>query len=88
MASDSNPLLDHPRYEKLKTLGQGSFGVVLLCKDKQEDRHVAIKLLNRGIQVTRAKLGSTCLGFFYRCISRDTYDLLACGLRDYVLIWL
>ncbi len=55
MASNSNPLLNHPRYEKVKTLGQGAFGIVLLCKDKQEDRHVAIKLLNRGTQVLCGK---------------------------------
>lgn len=56
MAANSNPLLNHPRYERVKTLGSGSFGTVLLCKDKQEDRMVAIKMLNRGIQVLDGEL--------------------------------
>jgi len=34
------------RYEIVRTLGQGAFGHTLLARDRQLDRHVAIKLLD------------------------------------------
>lgn len=34
------------RYEILKTLGQGAFGIVLECLDHKYDEKVAIKIIN------------------------------------------
>lgn len=47
-------LLRNPRYEKLKDLGKGTYGDVILCQDNVEDRLVAIKLLKRGTPVRDA----------------------------------
>eukprot|EP01025_Chloroclados_australasicus_P007741 TRINITY_DN12572_c0_g1_i1.p1 TRINITY_DN12572_c0_g1~~TRINITY_DN12572_c0_g1_i1.p1 ORF type:complete len:113 (-),score=9.09 TRINITY_DN12572_c0_g1_i1:17-355(-) len=42
-------LKDHPRYERIKDLGSGTFGTVQLCKDKRnKDAQVAVKLIQRG----------------------------------------
>lgn len=34
-SSSDNPLTGHERYTKIRTLGQGSYGVVLLAVDNQ-----------------------------------------------------
>lgn len=33
--SGDDPIYGHPRYQKIRTLGQGSYGVVMLAVDKQ-----------------------------------------------------
>lgn len=44
-----NPLAGHARYEKVKDLGKGSHGFVLLANDKCTGERVAIKCLPRGL---------------------------------------
>ena len=34
-SSGDDPISGHPRYQKIRTLGQGSYGVVMLAVDKQ-----------------------------------------------------
>ena len=41
-SSSDNPLAGHKRYTKIRTLGQGSYGVVLLAVDTQTREKVSI----------------------------------------------
>lgn len=43
-----DPLAGHPRYQKIKHLGEGSYGFVQLAFDKQTQQEVAIKFWRRG----------------------------------------
>ena len=38
---------NHPKYEKVKDLSTGAFGVVQLCRNKKNGQLVAIKFLER-----------------------------------------
>ena len=40
-SSSDHPLAGHKRYTKIRTLGQGSYGVVLLAVDNQTKEKVA-----------------------------------------------
>ena len=49
---NSNPLAEcrgggHEKYEKVKDLSTGAFGVVQLCRNKRSGQLVAIKFLER-----------------------------------------
>ena len=44
--SGDDPIYGHPRYQKIRTLGQGSYGVVMLAVDKQT-REKVLSLQNR-----------------------------------------
>ncbi|CAL8466327.1 g5863 [Coccomyxa elongata] len=46
-ASAENPLADDPRYEKIRSLGRGSFGFVQLATDKRTKEKVAVKFWPR-----------------------------------------
>ncbi|CAL5225961.1 g8763 [Coccomyxa viridis] len=48
--SGDDPIYGHPRYQKIRTLGQGSYGVVMLAVDKQTREKVAIKFWPRGAE--------------------------------------
>jgi serine/threonine protein kinase len=39
--------LNHPKYQKVKDLSTGAFGVVQLCRNKKNGQLVAIKFLER-----------------------------------------
>ena len=43
----AEPLIEHPKYEKIEDLSQGAFGVVQLCRNKKNKQLVAIKFLER-----------------------------------------
>ncbi|GAX76464.1 hypothetical protein CEUSTIGMA_g3909.t1 [Chlamydomonas eustigma] len=45
--NDVDPLAGHEKYEKVKMLGQGSFGFVVLARNKLTGKSAAIKLLQR-----------------------------------------
>lgn len=45
------PLKDHPRFTKIDDLGSGTFGMVVLARDKVTDGLVAIKFLPRGPKI-------------------------------------
>jgi serine/threonine-protein kinase SRK2 len=47
------PLLDHPRYEKIRDLNSGTFGFVQLARDKQTGELIAVKFIERGDKVTK-----------------------------------
>jgi hypothetical protein len=58
----------HPRYERMKDLGSGTFGAVQLCKDKQSpDKPVACKLIPRGPKTVTEYVISEIRNF--RCAS-------------------
>lgn len=40
-STGDDPISGHPRYQKIRTLGQGSYGVVLLAVDKQTREKVS-----------------------------------------------
>lgn len=45
---DVTPLpANHPKYEKIRDLSTGAFGVVQLCRNKRSGQSVAIKFLER-----------------------------------------
>jgi len=44
--------MEEERYEILKDLGSGNFGVARLAKDKKTGELVAIKYIERGYKVT------------------------------------
>jgi hypothetical protein len=46
VSTDSGPSLIAGRYEVVRTLGQGAFGRTLLVRDREQDREVAIKVLD------------------------------------------
>jgi len=52
---DLDCLADHPRYEKIRDLNQGTFGFVQLAWDKQchPPQQVAVKFMERGEKVTK-----------------------------------
>jgi serine/threonine protein kinase len=52
----SDPLADHPKYEKVKDLAAGAFGFVQLARNRATGRHVAIKFLPRGERIGRVSL--------------------------------
>lgn len=47
------PLLGHPKYEKIKDLNSGTFGFVQLCRDKTDGHECAIKFIERGDKITK-----------------------------------
>lgn len=47
------PLLGHPRYEKIRDLNSGTFGFVQLARDKSTGELIAIKFIERGDKVTK-----------------------------------
>jgi serine/threonine-protein kinase SRK2 len=44
---EPNPIVDNPRYQKLHTLGKGSFGSVLLARDDATAEMAAVKSIRR-----------------------------------------
>ena len=46
-----DPLVDHPRYRKIRELNTGAFGFVLLAEDRETKENVAIKFLPRGPRI-------------------------------------
>lgn len=44
---EPNPILENPRYQKLHTLGKGSFGSVLLARDGHTQEVAAVKSIRR-----------------------------------------
>jgi serine/threonine-protein kinase SRK2 len=44
---EPNPILENPRYQKLHTLGKGSFGSVLLARDGKTSEVAAVKSIRR-----------------------------------------
>ncbi|CAK0785491.1 hypothetical protein CVIRNUC_008700 [Coccomyxa viridis] len=46
-SSFENPLTDHPKYVTLKYLSEGSFGFVVLAKERTTGKQVAIKFMER-----------------------------------------
>eukprot|EP01024_Parvocaulis_polyphysoides_P027563 TRINITY_DN24967_c0_g1_i3.p1 TRINITY_DN24967_c0_g1~~TRINITY_DN24967_c0_g1_i3.p1 ORF type:complete len:160 (+),score=21.97 TRINITY_DN24967_c0_g1_i3:75-482(+) len=50
---DDNPIENHPHYEKIKSLNAGSFGAVVQALDKERNKEVAIKFIERGEKVTK-----------------------------------
>lgn len=50
---ENNPLVDHPRYQKVSKLNKGAFGFVYLAKDTLANEEVAIKFLPRGPRVNK-----------------------------------
>ena len=44
-SNGDDPISGHPRYQKIRTLGQGSYGVVMLAVDKQTREKVLPVLL-------------------------------------------
>lgn len=49
MENAKHALDGHPRYERVKDLGSGTFGAVQLCNDKRAPgTQVAVKLIARG----------------------------------------
>ena len=50
-------LLQMERYEALKELGAGNFGVARLVRDKQTKELVAVKYIERGKKVRRSLAG-------------------------------
>lgn len=44
-----DPLAGHPKYRKIRDLGEGSYGFVLLARDMHANQDVAIKLWQRGM---------------------------------------
>ena len=52
-----DPLQDHPRYQRLRVLGQGAQSTVVLALERATGQKVAIKLISRGEeQLTRRGL--------------------------------
>jgi len=43
-----DPLQDHPRYQRLRVLGQGAQSTVVLAQERATGQKVAIKLISRG----------------------------------------
>jgi serine/threonine-protein kinase SRK2 len=43
-----DPLAGHPKYRKIRDLGEGSYGFVQLARDMQANQDVAIKFWQRG----------------------------------------
>lgn len=71
MENVGHALDGHPRYERMKDLGSGTFGAVQLCKDKQNpDKPVAVKLIPRGPKTVTEYVISEIRNF--------RYDLLSC----------
>jgi hypothetical protein len=48
------------RFEVFRTLGTGSFGRVLLCKEKSTSKYVALKMIKKDIVI---RLKQACLGW-------------------------
>lgn len=48
-----DPLVDHPRYQTIKILGEGAYGFVVRAKDKERNEEVAIKFLSRGPAISK-----------------------------------
>ncbi|PNH07033.1 Serine/threonine-protein kinase SRK2C [Tetrabaena socialis] len=47
-AGRPEPLVGHPRYEKIKDLNSGTFGFVQLARDKATGETWAVKFIERG----------------------------------------
>ena len=48
---EKDPLVDHPRYRKIRDLNRGAFGFVILAQDLRAGERVAIKFLPRGPRI-------------------------------------
>lgn len=57
---------DSDRYELVRDIGSGNFGVARLMRDKQTDELVAVKYIERGEKVSVSNLlfKLSCLFFF------------------------
>lgn len=68
---------DHPRYQRLKDLGSGTFGTVQLCDDLRNPRpdgppsKVAVKLIPRGPSTVTEYVISEIRNF--RCVLLSIY---------------
>lgn len=62
---------DSDRYELVRDIGSGNFGVARLMRDKHTDELVAVKYIERGEKVTCPKLSF----FFFE----DTKKFYFCG---------
>lgn len=49
----ADPLKEVPKYQKIKELGNGAFGVVQLALNTETNEQVAIKFIERGDRVTK-----------------------------------
>jgi hypothetical protein len=58
------------RYEALKDLGIGNFGVARLVKDKKTKELVAVKYIERGKKVICSKINSIMLGILKMLVLR------------------
>ncbi|KAG2451391.1 hypothetical protein HYH02_003992 [Chlamydomonas schloesseri] len=52
-AGRPEPLVGHPRYEKIKDLNSGTFGFVQLARDKLTGETWAVKFIERGDKITK-----------------------------------
>ena len=58
---DATPLpADHPKYQHVKDLSTGAFGVVQLCRNKRSGQLVAIKFLERVSHTVFLACGEPC----------------------------
>ncbi|KAK9829253.1 hypothetical protein WJX72_004786 [[Myrmecia] bisecta] len=52
-AEGPEPLLTHPRYQKIRDLNKGTFGFVQLAMDRETGEQLAIKLIERGEKISK-----------------------------------
>ena len=72
----TDPLADHPKYEKVKDLNAGAFGFVQLARNRATGRHVAIKFLPRGERIGRVSL------MLCGCAERNADAIARCSRRE------
>lgn len=61
---------DSDRYELVRDIGSGNFGVARLMRDKQTGEQVAVKYIERGEKV----------GVSFLCLLLEKFDYLSFGI--------
>lgn len=73
-----DPLAGHPKYRKIRDLGEGSYGFVLLARDMHANQDVAIKFWQRGMFKPPVQLSKFA-------ISDGSYDVVSEEHLAYVI---